>query len=250
MWSGKNLKAKARAIIKNRYGGSVLASFLRFLANGMVLATCIEGGMPIITLLGLLVTVPLPKIINGGGFILWLTYFALFISTTIAAIIIAIPIHVFVTNPISVGCSRYFLSDRSQTVISCLKFSFTKDIYKETILTMVFRNLYIFLWSLLFIIPGIYKSYQYRMVPYLLAENPHLDHKRALNISTFMMEGEKQKVFKMDLLFFFLNLASIFLLAIPTILYIGPYRHQTNAELYKALHYKIEFFQYAEHVNR
>lgn len=249
MWSGKNLKAKAQANIKNSYGGSVLASFLRFLANGMVLATCIEGGMPILSLLSLLLVVPLPKIIDGGAFILWLIYFALFISTTIAAIIIAIPIHVFVTNPISVGCSRYFLSDRSQTKVSCLKSYFIKGIYKKIILTMFLRNLFIFLWSLLFIIPGIYKSYQYRMVPYLLAEDPHLDHKRALNISTFMMEGEKQKVFKMDLSFFFLNLASIFLLAIPTILYIGPYRHQTNAELYKALHYKIEFFQYAEQAN-
>ena len=45
---------------------------------------------------------------------------------------------------------------------------------------MFHYDIRIFLWSLLFIIPGFYKQYQYRMVPYILAETPDMDYKEVL----------------------------------------------------------------------
>ena len=47
--------------------------------------------------------------------------------------------------------------------------------YLNVVKTMFFMNLWILLWTLLFIVPGIIKSYSYRLVPYILAENPDID---------------------------------------------------------------------------
>ena len=56
---------------------------------------------------------------------------------------------------------------------------------------MFLKSLYTFLWTLLLIVPGIIKSYEYRMVPYILSENPAIDSKRAFELSKRMMDGQK-----------------------------------------------------------
>ena len=103
---------------------------------------------------------------------------------------------------------------------------------------MFLMNLFIWLWSLLFVIPGIYKAYQYRMVPYLLAENPEMDYNRALSLSASMMEGEKMNAFVLDLSFFGWYLLSVFTCGILAIVYVAPYQYHTNAGLYIALREK------------
>ncbi|MFR5556791.1 MAG: DUF975 family protein [Coprococcus sp.] len=67
---------------------------------------------------------------------------------------------------------------------------------------MFFRDLFILLWTLLLIVPGIIKSYSYRLVPYILSENPHMDRKRALELSQQMMDGHKMEAFVLELSFF------------------------------------------------
>ncbi len=63
------------------------------------------------------------------------------------------------------------------------------------------RDLYTVLWTLCLIIPGIVKSYEYKMIPYILAENPRILRKRAFEISKNMMDGEKWNAFVIDLSF-------------------------------------------------
>ena len=71
-------------------------------------------------------------------------------------------------------------------------------------------NLFIALWTLLLIVPGIIKSYEYRMVPYILAENPGMNRKEAFAISKRMMTGKKWATFVLDLSFFGWIFLSIF----------------------------------------
>ena len=59
-------------------------------------------------------------------------------------------------------------------------------------------NVVMTLWWLT-IIGGVYKYYQYRMVPYLLAENPRLKWRDAKNMSREMTRGYKWKMFLTDL---------------------------------------------------
>ena len=51
------------------------------------------------------------------------------------------------------------------------------------------------LWALLFIIPGIIKSYSYAMTPFILAENPHMNALDAITRSRQVMDGNKWRLF-------------------------------------------------------
>ena len=73
--------------------------------------------------------------------------------------------------------------------------AFGSGSYLKIVGTMFLRGLYIFLWSLLLFIPGIIKSYEYRMVPYLLAECPEMGNSEAFRISKEMMYGQKMEAF-------------------------------------------------------
>ena len=55
--------------------------------------------------------------------------------------------------------------------------------------------LYVFLWSMLFVIPGIIKSYSYAMTPYILAENPGMKADDAITESRKIMDGNKWRLF-------------------------------------------------------
>ena len=56
-------------------------------------------------------------------------------------------------------------------------------------------GLYIVLWTLLFIIPGIIKSFSYAMAPYILAEHPEMTASEAITESRHMMDGNKWRLF-------------------------------------------------------
>ncbi|HMA58988.1 MAG TPA: DUF975 family protein, partial [Halanaerobiales bacterium] len=89
----------------------------------------------------------------------------------------------------------------------------------------------------LLIIPGIIKYYAYRLVPYLLAENPDLGHKRAIQLSQDMMKDEKLKVFILDLSFLGWFILGALFFGIG-VLFVQPYYDATNAELYIKLRVK------------
>ena len=100
---------------------------------------------------------------------------------------------------------------------------------------MFFRDLYTFLWSLLFIIPGIVKSYEYRMIPYILGENPDMNMEQAFAMSKQMMDGNKWNAFVLDLSFILWDLLGACTVGILNILYIEPYKRLTDAGLYQTL---------------
>ena len=53
------------------------------------------------------------------------------------------------------------------------------------------QGLYVALWSLLLVIPGIVKSYSYAMAPYIMAEHPALTANEAITESRRIMDGNK-----------------------------------------------------------
>lgn len=80
-------------------------------------------------------------------------------------------------------------------------FSKAKNFYLNIVKTQFLRSLFTVLWTLLLIVPGIVKSYEYRMIPYILAENPSISSKRAFELSKKMTDGEKMNIFVLDLSF-------------------------------------------------
>ena len=99
------------------------------------------------------------------------------------------------------------------------------------------RDLFIVLWSFLLIIPGIVKSYEYRLVPYIMSEDPELDYKEALAQSKALMKGQKWRTFVLDLSFIGWEILSAFTCGILSLFFVTPYRCSTEAALYEALRY-------------
>ena len=96
------------------------------------------------------------------------------------------------------------------------------------------RSLYVFLWSLLFIIPGIIKSYAYAMTPFILAENPNLSASRAIQLSEDMMDGHKGDLFILDLSFIGWNLLAAMTMNLGNIA-LNPYKNASYAAFYRQI---------------
>lgn len=142
---------------------------------------------------------------------------------------------VLVFNPLIVGCYRFFLQNsRGGAELGELGAGFKGD-WGNVVLTMFLKNLFLVLWSLLLVVPGIIKAYSYRMVPYLLKEHPELKSTQAITMSRRLMNGHKWNAFVLDLSFLGWFLLSALTLGILHIFYVGPYVQATDAELYKAI---------------
>lgn len=114
---------------------------------------------------------------------------------------------------IEVGGRKFFIkAAEGSTDMGNLGYCFKDGRYSSVLITMLLRDIYLFLWFLLFIIPGIVKSYSYRMVPYILADNPDIGAGRAVELSNQMTEGEKWNMFVLDLSFIGWYLFSLILI--------------------------------------
>ncbi|MGI6003007.1 MAG: DUF975 family protein [Lachnospiraceae bacterium] len=151
---------------------------------------------------------------------------------------------IFVFNVLEIGGDRFFVgnaraADRQQTdggpSLGEISYAFRSGNYGTMALGMFMRKLFIMLWSMLFVIPGIIKSYEYRMVPYIMAEHPEISWQEAFRRSREMMYGSKWDAFVLDLSFIGWQLLSFFSFGIIGILYSNPYYYATCAELYRAL---------------
>lgn len=154
--------------------------------------------------------------------------------------IIGLTIKVFVGYPLEVGGRGYFLlaskaeQNNESIPFSTLGMGFKSGIYINVIKTLFLRSLFIFLWTLCFIIPGIIRGYAYAFVPYILAENPNIPSNRALELSKRMTDGEKMEMFFLDLSFILWWLLGCITCFIGFV-FIAPYYNATHAELYHAL---------------
>ena len=149
--------------------------------------------------------------------------------------LVGLVLGLLVFNPLIVGCYRFFLKNsRGGAELNELGAGF-KDNWGNVILVMFLKNLFIALWTLLFIVPGIIKMYSYRLVPYILKEHPELTGTQAITLSRKMMNGHKADAFVLDLSFLGWILLSALTCGILHIFYVGPYIQATDAELYKAV---------------
>ncbi len=153
--------------------------------------------------------------------------------------VISLVIGIFLTNILTVGVKRFFLCARLGDVsIDHMLDGFRNGNYGNVLLTMFLMQLKVFLWSLLFIVPGIIKAYEYRMIPYILGENPSIDCDEAFAQSKVMMEGEKWNTFVLELSFLGWYLLGVLLCGIGTT-FVVPYQEATITELYDKLRLKV-----------
>lgn len=106
--------------------------------------------------------------------------------------------------------------------------------YKNVLMLSLLEGLYIFLWMLLFIIPGFIKAISYSMTHFILAENPDMRPSDAIRESEKLMYGHKWEFFVLQLSFLGWILLSVITLNISSI-WSDPYFYTAQAEFYQAI---------------
>lgn len=96
------------------------------------------------------------------------------------------------------------------------------------------RGLYIFLWSLLFVIPGIIAQYRYAMTPFIMAEYPELTASEAIARSKELMDGHKGELFVLHLTFFGWDLLAALTFNIGNLV-LNPYKNAAEAAFYREI---------------
>lgn len=140
---------------------------------------------------------------------------------------------------IQLGYAQYLLKqqNRKERQINDLFSQF--DRFGQGFLQHFLRSLYIFLWALLFVIPGIVKAYSYAMTPFIMAENPQMSANEAINASRIMMDGHKWELFCLDFSFIGWNLLNALTLGIGS-LFLNPYTNAAYAAFYRRITYQPE----------
>ncbi|MGH4117470.1 DUF975 family protein [Clostridium sp.] len=233
MWTRELLKNRAKAVLKVSYWNAFVVSLVLAIIGGRDNSsidinnfnwsfgdkTPISG----FNLFG-------KNIISIFPFLLLITFI-----TIIIIFVFALAFRILLGYPLEVGGRRYFVqSAQNNTNLNYLGFGFGFGSYFNIIKTMLWRTIVTFLGFLLFIIPGIVKTYAYRMVPYILSDNPNIDYKRALELSDKMTDGEKLDMFILDLSFIGWYILGT-LLFLVGVLFVMPYENATKAELYLEL---------------
>ncbi|MHC1682615.1 MAG: DUF975 family protein [Clostridiaceae bacterium] len=225
MWSRKELKDRAKSVLRKIYWSAFWVSIVIALAGG-------TNGL------------------GGGGnsysnttrntqysnfhndlFINW----SVIISVVLITFIIVLALRIFIGYSLEVGGRRYFVqSAQYKDNKKSFRFGFETENYMAIVKTMLLTKIFLFLWTLLLIIPGIIKSYAYRMVPYILADNPNIGVRKAIALSNKMTNGHKFDMFVLDLSFIGWYLLGALALGVG-VLFVMPYDNATNAELYLVL---------------
>lgn len=104
--------------------------------------------------------------------------------------------------------------------------------WKNAVCTRILTKIYIFLWSFLFVIPGIVASFSYAMTDYILAEHPELSASEAIYRSKQMMEGNRWRLFCLELSFIGWNILCAFTFGLGH-LFLIPYKQAAIAAFYR-----------------
>ena len=111
--------------------------------------------------------------------------------------------------------------------------AFKKD-FLNTLVFGILYSIFLTLWIMLFVIPGIVKVYSYSMAPYILADYPELSGIDAITASRKLMKGKKGRLFCLDLSFIGWIILSALTCGILT-LWVGPWMDAAHTDFYESI---------------
>ena len=223
--NSKELRAKAWESLKGKYWTaffvSLVAGFLSSLSNGFS-----SFGQNLSQVLGLVNPSELDSVMAMGAFVLN--------GVAISSAIIGLLFGLLVSSPLTVGVCNYFIKNVDSKPSFKEVFSGFKVKYGRNIITLLLVSIKTILWSLLFIIPGIIKTYEYAIIPYILADDPEISSKDAFKKAKEMMTGNKWRLCKLEFSFIGWILLSTLTFGIG-VFFLEPYMQAAIAEFYAEL---------------
>ncbi len=256
MWTRRELKQQAKEALQRNYWKSVLVAFLLLVLSGNWIGGITDRMSDSVSDAGDAMTTEEPyfdeeeasqmevwdetgqdpgeeNIITNVIIAVALFVVVVFLVLLVMAVIIAL--ETFLVFPVIVGANRFMLRGlEGKAEVKEVAYAFDHS-YRNVVKVIFHTQMSIFLWSLLFVIPGIYKKYQYRMVEFILAEHPQVPYQEAKQRSKDMMNGEKWNAFVLDLSFLLWEVVSVMTCGIAHVFYVAPYQYLTNAALYRRL---------------
>lgn len=224
MWTRKELKDQAKAGLKQNYWKVVLVGVIDMVLFGTAAAAGRGQSGGISEAFAAMD----PQAIVAA--------LVIFLGAAVIAILVSSLLRIFLVDPVRVGIAKFETDALSGTAeLSTLGRGFAGGSYLNCVKTLFLRDLYVFLWSLLLVVPGIIKALEYSQVEYLLAENPSLSTKEALERSKEMMDGNKWKYLVLLLSFIGWHLLSALTFGLLEVFYVHPYELLTEGAFYKAI---------------
>ena len=255
MWSRSDLKQRAKNTFKLNYWKCVLISIILVLVAGGAGGSSASIGSSGVTdtfinssdyydmpddledTVSKAAGLDVDGISRSARIVRIVVFVIVFVVIFVIILAVACVIDIFICNPLEIGGKRFYVRNlHEKAQVGNLGFAFDTN-YMNVVKVMFFKDLYIVLWSLLFIIPGIIKEYEYMMVPYLLAENPQMSKDEAFAASKQMMTGNKWRAFVLDFSFIGWHILSVLTCGILEVFYVAPYVDAAHAALYDTLAY-------------
>lgn len=227
------LRAQARANLQGNWGLSIGVAAVAVLLGGLI------EGTSFLPQINTQITIPIVQ-----EFSAWLNHGLKIGNVTLNFRNGILGFAAFILGGVlQLGYARFLLKqhDGKDTEFSDLFSQF--DNFGTGFAQFFLRNLYVALWSILLIIPGIVKSYSYSMAPFILAEHPDITASRAIELSMQMMEGHKMDLFILDLSF----IGWSFLAAMTAnlgYLALNPYTNAARAAFYRQLQEENKYTTY------
>ncbi len=254
MWSRGELKSRARQALSNNYWCIVLVGVIMMLVTGGLGSSSmgrnnnVKQSFRTVFDEGSSYTVQSQNELSHAMKELQSTLdqfsVGMFIGVGIAILIVSliviaigVLIKALILNPLQIGCKRFMshsLVEKSR--IGEVSYVFDRShMFMNVVKVMFLKDLFNWLWYLLFFFPGVVKKYEYMMIPYLMGENPEMTYQEAFAKSREMMQGNKWNAFVLDLSFIGWAFLAVMTCGIAGIFYVFPYMYLTEAALFRHL---------------
>ena len=190
MWTRAELKHRGKAAFKSNYWKTVLVAAILSL---LTYSSSLPRGSSDSSSEGLSETTRMladpASALSTNSQLVAGFFVGIGLTALVVIAVLGILIGVLLVLPLQVGCQRFlFLNLREPANVREVLWAFDSN-YLNIVKVMFLKNLKIFAWALLLVIPGIVKAYEYRLVDYLLAENPALSSAEACEQSRTLMDG-------------------------------------------------------------
>ncbi len=108
---------------------------------------------------------------------------------------------ILVTGALTLGVTLFFLALFRRQRVDVVDVFLGFEHFGKALGLLLFQSLFVFLWTLLFFIPGIIASIRYSQAFFILADDPTKGIRQCMNESKVMMKGNKSKYFCLSLSF-------------------------------------------------
>lgn len=211
-----DIRARARANLQGHWGISVAAAFVAAIFGALLI-----GSGNIVEIVEKFSEEAPPR----TGTILAL------IASGVSALSL---VKLILGGVVQLGYSRFLLNQHDGREYEVKDLFSQFDRFSAGFLQLFLRNLFVILWSLLFVIPGIVKSFSYAMTPFILTDHPQMTAQEAIRLSQEMMDGHKGELFTLGLTFLGWELLNAFTLGIGSF-WLNPYKNAAYAAFYREL---------------